>query len=123
MKTFGWLKTDMMLSPNDLNNEEIKFELKGRSAIYRFYDKQGTLLYIGYSSGILNRLRTHLLWKTRDCPYRKDVSKVLLTFNFKNVEQSVKNIEDDVEHFMIRALRPVYNKKYYKDVTYMSLLE
>jgi hypothetical protein len=69
--------------------------------VYRCFDKDNTLLYVGRSCNVMNRIYDH-----REKPWGKDISKIT-TESYKNFSHA-----DYREQFVIGAERPLHNRQH-----------
>ncbi|MGI8351695.1 GIY-YIG nuclease family protein [Niallia circulans] len=112
---YGWLVTDAMIKSSDVGKKGWRTGLPDRD-IYRFYNSDGELLYIGWSTVLLERILEHIRGRSSNSKeFHHEISTILITAakNFDNVFKYNKNV-DDVEKLMVRALNPKYNKVFKK---------
>lgn len=83
--------------------------------VYRYYDTQGTLLYVGKAKNLFKRIssyfvKNHASYKTRELVQR-----------IRNIEFTIVNTEQDaflLENSLIKQYRPIFNIDLKDDKTY-----
>ncbi|WP_226677232.1 GIY-YIG nuclease family protein [Mesobacillus jeotgali] len=108
----GWLKTDIVIDKKDMGKPNWGKGLP-TSGIYRLYDKNGVLLYIGWSEYLRERINQHFKGTTNTRGFSHEITKILVTSgdNLENVFLNNKKV-DNVEKFFVKILKPKYNQVY-----------
>lgn len=89
----------------DLTIDQNYKHIPNFSGIYRFYDKDNNLLYVGKAANLRSRIFNHISLKSNT----KDVAHLFKKVSCTYIERTGKTI-DIIEKFMINELKPTYNK-------------
>ena len=96
--------------PSSLKHEEIE-KLPSTAGVYYFYDTQFTLLYIGKSINIRNRVLTHFNSETKSSKNLRMYNKVAHI----DFEETPGDFGAQIrENEQIKSLKPLYNRKLQK---------
>jgi len=96
-----------------------KYYKHGSFGLYFLWGQNDTLLYIGWASNMPTRLTGHLTGNT-NTSYFSDHIKSVSTIedsDFKNLEHRMLprlGEDQDIEHFLIEKMRPIFNKFAYE---------
>ena len=104
----------MQMSESNILQHIIK-NLPKQPGVYRYYDKDGKLLYIGKAKNLKNRVSSYFV--NKDHSYRIQ----LMVRKIHNIEYSVVASEKDallLENALIKELQPKYNISLKDDKTY-----
>ncbi|MGY0694375.1 GIY-YIG nuclease family protein [Virgibacillus sp. FSP13] len=108
-------KSDIELGIREIRKSSgIPVQLNG---IYRLYDKNGTLLYVGMSSKILNRVFDHMRGKSLNTNYfyqEIEWAEILTLPNNR------KSTTEKLEQFLIKTLNPKHNELKWSDYTIIN---
>lgn len=100
MKKFTWPVTDFQYK----KGQPFQIIPSYKYSLYRIYGKEGKLLYIGVTTGLKERIRTHFNGYSNMKKYHKEFNNVLVT------ELTDLN-SYNYEIFLITLLKPLYNNK------------
>lgn len=95
--------------------QQIIKNLPKNPGVYRYYDKEGNLLYIGKAKNLKNRVASYFI--NKDHTYRIQ----LMVRKIHNIEYSIVPTEKDallLENALIKELQPKYNISLKDDKTY-----
>ncbi|PRZ12669.1 GIY-YIG catalytic domain-containing protein [Laceyella sacchari] len=83
------------------------------SGLYFFYNDTGNLLYIGWSSDLTKRVRTHLKGNANTKRFIAEVAEVRLLFadSFDAFREQYPECCEgvDIEYYLIEKMSPKYN--------------
>ena len=102
------------MAESDLLNNIIK-NLPKNPGVYRYYDKDGNILYIGKAKNIKNRVSSYFINKDHSFRIQLMVKKI------HNIEYSIVHTERDallLENALIKEFQPRYNISLKDDKTY-----
>lgn len=124
--SFPWLRTDLIIPAEEIRtNLDWKKGRKNTVGIYRLYDRDGVLLYIGLSRNVLTRAEMHVKGKDRKTAhFHQEVERVLISYaesraqmygltmdDFKHLNTGISNVVHLFENYMIHKLKPKYNER------------
>ena len=101
-----------------MNPEEIKLKLRllpEKPGIYQYYDKEGTIIYVGKAKNIRKRVTSYFV-KNHDSTKTR-----ILVRQIANIEYLVVDSELDallLENNLIKKYQPKYNIQLKDDKTY-----
>ena len=102
------------MAESDLLNNIIK-NLPKNPGVYRYYDKDGNILYIGKAKNLKNRVSSYFINKDHSFRIQLMVKKI------HNIEYSIVHTERDallLENALIKEFQPRYNISLKDDKTY-----
>lgn len=113
----GWLITDAIIKAGDVGNKGWRDGIP-LSGLYRLYNKNGELLYIGWSkSGLADRIREHVKGRGNNSEeFYKEIHTILVT-DAEHLQEILSHIKKakDIEKYMVRKLNPKHNVVYKKE--------
>jgi excinuclease ABC subunit C len=84
------------------------------NGIYRLYDREGTLLYIGKGKNILNRVLDHMRGKSANTRhFFEEVERAEIQILPLYSDLEIQNLEQ----YLIKIFQPKYNKLKWSDYT------
>lgn len=101
--------------PSHESLQSIIKNLPKQPGVYRYYDKEGKLLYIGKAKNLKNRVSSYFI--NKDHTYRIQ----LMVRKIHNIEYSIVPTERDallLENALIKELQPRYNISLKDDKSY-----
>ncbi|KZR59968.1 GIY-YIG nuclease family protein [Pseudobacillus badius] len=82
------------------------------NGIYRLYDKEGVLLYIGRGSKVLNRVLHHMRGKSANT---RNFFREIESVEIHLLPLYSKGETEDLEQYLIKVLNPKYNELKWSD--------
>ncbi|MCT1904333.1 GIY-YIG nuclease family protein [Oceanobacillus sojae] len=90
------------------------------NGIYRLYDKNGTLLYIGMGGKILNRVFVHMRGKS---PNTSGYYHEIEWAEIHTLPLYRRSKTEELEQFLIKMLNPKYNELKWSGYTIMNMIK
>ncbi len=115
-------KTDMTKEENEARIAKLKnivLNMPGKPGSYQFYDKDGTIIYVGKAKNLKNRVSTYFHTEVDRYKTKVLVSKV------HDISYTVVNTEEDallLENSLIKQYNPRYNVLLKDGKTYPSIV-
>lgn len=101
------LEPDKISLPPGLSGEEVH-SVPTTIGVYKFYDELGTLLYVGKSNNLRQRILSHFrvsFSSKKEMDFKNKISRIEYEETFSELAALL------VENYLIKKLRPLYNKK------------
>lgn len=90
------------------------------NGIYRLYNKDGILLYIGRGKNVLNRVVTHMKGKNSNT---RHFFKEMELAEIHILPLYSEGATEDLEQYLIKVLNPKYNRLKWLDETIISRIQ